>query len=327
MNDRVSIAIPSYNHDKYIDRAVKSCLRQTRRAHEILIIDDCSTDETLKRARSFEEEGVRVLSNSRNLGLCGNWNRCIEESRGDYLLILHSDDWLAEDAIETLIYVARHEPDAGLVILGGEKSNNESGFLATPDQSFIFFPKGYESFKFFLSRSAYCSSLAVRREVYEKEGLFDRAYEYFPDEEMKFRVAKKYAVANCVYPKVGVRKDGWHTYLKTWLRDEFWKDWVDLHKERLVSYLNEIAGLNLAQEQELLRLIQKRLEVTATYIARELIRRGYVRSGRLYLQQLADLKQYKSSKDRLLLLTSYVPNRWMVEKILDSRLVIERRGD
>ncbi|HEX9092983.1 MAG TPA: glycosyltransferase family 2 protein, partial [Coriobacteriia bacterium] len=99
----VTIGIPSYNCGRYIARSVRSALAQTYENIEVLVIDDVSSDETMTVLAEIEDPRLRVLSNPTNLGAVGNWNRVLEEARGDFIKLLHSDDLIGSDAIETLL--------------------------------------------------------------------------------------------------------------------------------------------------------------------------------------------------------------------------------
>lgn len=108
----VSIIIPAYNTAPYIHRAIGSSLRQTHKNIEILIIDDGSTDNTLRVAEYFAgtDSRIRVFT-QKNAGVSAARNHGIDEARGEYIYFLDSDDWLEDDAIETLLDAQREHPD------------------------------------------------------------------------------------------------------------------------------------------------------------------------------------------------------------------------
>lgn len=108
----VSIIIPAYNTAPYIHRAIGSSLRQTHKNIEILIIDDGSTDDTLKVAEYFAgtDSRIRVFT-QKNAGVSAARNHGIDEAKGEYLYFLDSDDWLEDGAIETLLDAQREQPD------------------------------------------------------------------------------------------------------------------------------------------------------------------------------------------------------------------------
>lgn len=88
-NIKLTIAIPCYNSSKTIRESIESAIRQEYPLKEILIIDDCSTDDTVKIALEYS---VRVIVNTKNLGIGGNLTRCMQEAAGRYVLYLCGDD-------------------------------------------------------------------------------------------------------------------------------------------------------------------------------------------------------------------------------------------
>jgi glycosyltransferase involved in cell wall biosynthesis len=98
MGDLVSILIPAYNAEKYIGQTIQSAIGQTWPNKEIIIIDDGSSDNTLKIARTFKSEGLKVIAQE-NRGACGARNRALESAQGSYIQWLDADDLLAPEKI------------------------------------------------------------------------------------------------------------------------------------------------------------------------------------------------------------------------------------
>src|SRR3990167_10732582 len=101
----ISCIIPSYNQSQYLNSAISSALDQTVQAHEIICVDDGSTDNSLAISQSYEDLGVKVISQV-NKGLPSARNTGIMNATGDYLFFLDSDDMLLENAIERITEVA-----------------------------------------------------------------------------------------------------------------------------------------------------------------------------------------------------------------------------
>ncbi len=108
----VSIVIPCYNQAKFLDQAIRSALGQTHRDLEVVVINDGSTDNTPEVAGRFLSDPRLRLMNQRNAGLPAARNSGIRESRGEFINFLDSDDWLAEDMIETLVSTLIENPEA-----------------------------------------------------------------------------------------------------------------------------------------------------------------------------------------------------------------------
>jgi glycosyltransferase involved in cell wall biosynthesis len=100
MNPLVSILIPLYNSEKYIAETIQSCLNQSYNNIEIIIVDDGSTDNSYKIAKSFENDTIKVYKQE-NKGACAARNLAFEKSSGDYIQYLDADDILSSNKIES----------------------------------------------------------------------------------------------------------------------------------------------------------------------------------------------------------------------------------
>ena len=98
MNDLVSIIMPSYNTANYIEASIESVRHQTYENWELIIVDDCSTDNTDEVVRPFLTDGrIRYLKNEQNSGAAMSRNRALREAKGKWIAFLDSDDlWLPE---------------------------------------------------------------------------------------------------------------------------------------------------------------------------------------------------------------------------------------
>jgi len=111
----VSICIPCYNAERYLRETVDSVRKQTYPNIEINIRDNASTDGTpeLLRALAAEDSRIRVFRNETNIGMAGNWNAVVADSRGEYVGILSADDLLLPDfASECAALLERTGADA-----------------------------------------------------------------------------------------------------------------------------------------------------------------------------------------------------------------------
>ena len=104
----VTVAIPTYNGELYLEECLESAVNQTFSDIEIVIVDDCSTDETVNVAEKFAklDNRVKIFRNKARLGLVGNWNRSIQHSTGEWIKFLFQDDVLYENCIEKMLHAA-----------------------------------------------------------------------------------------------------------------------------------------------------------------------------------------------------------------------------
>lgn len=117
MTPRVSLCVPTYNGAAYLAECLDSILAQTVEDVEILILDDHSQDETLAIAQAYQQQDprIRLEVNPQNLGLVGNWNRCIQRARGEWIKFVFQDDLLAPTCLEQMLAATQVDPDRLLV--------------------------------------------------------------------------------------------------------------------------------------------------------------------------------------------------------------------
>ena len=98
MNSMISIVMPSYNTANYIEASIESVRHQTYENWELIIVDDCSTDDTDEVVRPFlSDRRIRYLKNEQNSGAAISRNRALREAKGKWIAFLDSDDlWLPE---------------------------------------------------------------------------------------------------------------------------------------------------------------------------------------------------------------------------------------
>jgi len=95
---KVSVCLPTYNYAHYISHAVESVLSQRFTDFELIIVDDCSVDNTEEVVSRYRcDKRVSFEKNERNLGLVANWNKCLSKAKGEYIKFIFADDMLASD--------------------------------------------------------------------------------------------------------------------------------------------------------------------------------------------------------------------------------------
>jgi glycosyltransferase involved in cell wall biosynthesis len=96
----ISICIPTYNGEQYLAECINSCLNQTFTDYEIIICDDGSNDKTISIIESYKNPKIKLFKNKENLGLVGNWNKCIDLSSGQWIKFVFQDDFITSDCLE-----------------------------------------------------------------------------------------------------------------------------------------------------------------------------------------------------------------------------------
>lgn len=104
---QVSVIMPVYNGEKYIGKAIESVLAQTVPL-ELLVIDDCSTDETELVVMKYMESGkIRFIRNKKNMGAAASRNCGVQLSQGKYIAFLDADDWWGKGKLEAQLKVMK----------------------------------------------------------------------------------------------------------------------------------------------------------------------------------------------------------------------------
>lgn len=98
----VTVLMPAFNAEKYIELAIQSILDQTYDNFEFIIVNDCSTDTTQKIIEKFAEKDTRIklINNKKNLGVDRALNKGLKEAQGKYIVRMDADDWSYPDRIQ-----------------------------------------------------------------------------------------------------------------------------------------------------------------------------------------------------------------------------------
>ena len=162
----VSVCMTTYNHERYIAQAIESVLRQqTDFAVEVVVGEDCSTDNTLAICREYEAkypDRVRVVASERNIGMHANYRRTIEACRGEYVAMCDGDDWFSDpNKLQLQVDKLRAE-GAAMCYTRSERRS---------DQDSVIYPQGvlHTTFEDMLrlNTAENCTTLALRTKILE----------------------------------------------------------------------------------------------------------------------------------------------------------------
>lgn len=98
---KISIVIPTFNRADLIEQTLRSVASQTRKPFEVIVVDNASTDNTPSIVYKYRKFGIKYHRNEINLGMVGNYNKCVELVKGNFVSFLHSDDLISKDWYET----------------------------------------------------------------------------------------------------------------------------------------------------------------------------------------------------------------------------------
>lgn len=115
----VTLGIPTYNRaDGYLNQALDSAVKQTYANIEIIVSDNCSTDNTESVVSSFNDSRIRYFKQKENIGPYKNVAFCLNMAVGDYFMQLHDDDLIDPDFVETCMKAANYSKDIGIIRTG-----------------------------------------------------------------------------------------------------------------------------------------------------------------------------------------------------------------
>lgn len=194
----VSIIMPIFNSQEYLGKAIQSVLEQEYSDFELLLIDDCSSDDSAEIAKSYAKKDARIrfFQNNENSGICATRNRGIKYSAGEYITFLDDDDELTKDFLSDNVRLLKKQTvDAvkfGRVLIDINKSGavlrkKETSFYNEHEREFTSESK-YNYYHFFKKNNLLLNiwNGLYRRSVIEKHHiLFDESMK-FGSEDAKF---------------------------------------------------------------------------------------------------------------------------------------------
>lgn len=162
----VSVIIPTYNVQDFIEQAVGSIINQTYKNIEIIIVDDCSSDKTFEKLKKLakQDSRIKLLRNDTNLKICKTLNKALKESKGEYIVRMDGDDISDKARIEKQIEYLEKNQEIHLVGNSVKNIDEKNNIFSTT--------KYYSDFKKLKKLARYGTPVlhiwAARREVYEK---------------------------------------------------------------------------------------------------------------------------------------------------------------
>jgi len=183
----VSAVMPAFNVAWCVRRAIDSVLAQTLREHELIVIDDGSTDDTAKVLASYGA-GINVISQE-NRGMSAARNRGIRAARGAFISFIDADDHWRPEKLARQIELLQQRPDVGFCSTAARVENADGDVL----NLWRCRQRGTDVLETLFAENAAiaggCSAVVVRRELLDQVGLFDETLRGFEDPDLWIRLA------------------------------------------------------------------------------------------------------------------------------------------
>jgi glycosyltransferase involved in cell wall biosynthesis len=213
---KVTVCIPTYNPDNFLHSAIRSVLDQDFTDFELLVVDDCSSQPVEGHLRTIVDNRISFFRNPRNLGLVGNWNRCLELANGQYVTLLHHDDLMAAQNLSLKAAMLDAHHNIGFVfsnirrmdehgrVIGGHWTQQPENDTVMP---------GHCLFSMVASAGnpVSCPSVMMRAASLKSVGHFDHRLPFATDLEMWLRLARRsdvgYIAAPLIFQRVHSRQE------------------------------------------------------------------------------------------------------------------------
>lgn len=204
---RVSVIIPSYNHERFVRLAIDSALAQTLRPHEIFVIDDGSTDGTSRVLAGYGDR-IRAVRQV-NAGVSAARNAGARRAEGELLAFLDADDEWQPRKLELQVAAGRAEPQPGLVHCGVEDIDGDGRPLRRHLEGMS--GTGVAAEMLLFRRPTILgggSGVLIPRAAFEAVGGFDLRLSTSADWDLYYRLASRYPVAFVPEPLLRYRLHG-----------------------------------------------------------------------------------------------------------------------
>lgn len=188
---QVSVIITCHNYARYLSRAIRSVTNQSvdRKDYEIIVVDDCSTDETQKVIKTYSDK-IKSLTLKKNVGLAAARNEGIKAALGRFVVNLDADDYLDENLILVEKMFLNSNPSWDAVSC--------DYFLVNENEKHIERVSG--------EKAPIACGVMFRTDLLFGIGLYDENFKMREDEDLRIRFEKKHNIRNIEIPLYRYRK-------------------------------------------------------------------------------------------------------------------------
>lgn len=178
----VTVGIPIYNAERFLELSIRSVLNQTFRNFELILSDDGSTDASLEISKSFTDPRIIVISDGKNRGISYRLNEQISIARGEYFVRMDADDIMFPERLKKIVETFNRNEDCNIIGSSAVIINENDqviGFRKSPKHTSLI--ECYFSTRFIHPSVAYRKSLVVNN-------LYNSKYDGCEDHELWFRI-------------------------------------------------------------------------------------------------------------------------------------------
>jgi glycosyltransferase involved in cell wall biosynthesis len=193
-----SVIIPLYNKENFIENTLKSVFEQTFEDYEILIVEDCSTDNSLNKVSGLITSKVRIIKHEKNKGLSASRNTGIANANSEYIAFLDADDIWKSTFLQELKLLIGTYPEAKLFGTNYEEKYSKNNIILPKNNSDRLEKHSIipDFFAISLAQPLYCpSSFCVHKSVFETIGFYNESITYGEDVDFNIRANNKFKLA------------------------------------------------------------------------------------------------------------------------------------
>ena len=305
----------AYNSAKYIGESILSVLNQTLKDWELIVVNDCSTDNTgqIVKSYSYKDNRIKLIDNETNLQPAISRNKALTEAKGEYIAVLDSDDVCMPDRLELQSAYLDKNPEVSLVGCAAEIINDK-GEITGRKKPVISFDR--LKFELIAKNSIVHSGVLYRKSIMDKVGGYDNNYLHSEDYKLYSDLIKTSKITNLPNFLIKYRHVPGAISIATPTRKIQWdhalaigfeniSNYIQLPKDKAHELINTLNNKGLGVKS-ILSSIKTYGNLTRAYVAKEGLDTNQA-------QQIWN--SYNSNKK--LLLTRYVKSKipWVIKAI------------
>ena len=292
MKDKVSVIIPTYNREKTIKKAIMSCLNQTYKNIEVIVVDDCSTDNTKKVIDSIKDDRLKYIKLKTNSGACCARNTGIKKSTGKYIIFNDSDDTFRENKIEKqLNNLIKNKSDLDFCQLEEHTGDGKTCEFPTKKQEKRLSKKNILD-ELCIGNVISTQTILAKKSVFE-DILFDENLPRLQDYDLVLRIACKYKISHTKEVLVDMYKQ---------------KNSISFSNDKLMRACIIMIGKNYNMDEDNLLNLRKSLIILANKDERDAFERELEKERKKRYEFEKKLDSVIRSK-RWILINKLIPNR------------------
>jgi len=199
---KVSVIIPLYNKESYMERALKSVLNQTINDIEIIVIDDGSTDKSVEILENMKDDRILIFKQE-NMGVSNARNQGIKKSKSDFITFLDADDEWTNNHLEILLRLREKFPQAGAYATTYVLKRTKKRFKKIGMERYMFIPPkpwegildNYFKSALFGKKPVGTGVVGIPKKIFREIGGFDENADQGEDLDLWAKIALKYQIA------------------------------------------------------------------------------------------------------------------------------------